>query len=345
MSSGLIQNPLDDSTKNFKENTKKIKSKKSKSENKENIQNNIIPQKLIEEEELKSSKKSKENNSKSLYNKIKKNIAKREKEKYDEKMKENTMRDELDKISNETERLKQEYEEKNSKYYLFKNPQFRKFIKNVEIKLFYLLLSLSCLLTIFSITFIFSSVKGIEGIPIAALIITILFFSDNISLIACVKMGLLNDAELSKAFRIFVVFGVLLLITSTCFNFCSIFLYNKKISNKFWIFALLILIILDLIFVIKKCLNLFIETIMILLGKKTEYSVLISREKHSDNRNNTSLNFSLNKTNSDFLDENKNKIEEDEIDESFKNFNYFNKFHYSVSCDRKNDYIFDHFKK
>lgn len=31
MSSGLIQNPLDDSTKNFKENTKKIKSKKSKS--------------------------------------------------------------------------------------------------------------------------------------------------------------------------------------------------------------------------------------------------------------------------------------------------------------------------
>ena len=178
---------------------------------KENIQNNIIPQKLIEEEELKSSKKSKENNNnKSLYNKIKKNIAKREKEKYDEKMKENTMRDELDKISNETERLKQEYEEKNSKYYLFKNPQFRKFIKNVEIQLFYLL-GLSCLLTIFSITFIFSSAKGIEGIPIAALIITILFFSDNISLIACVKMGLLNDAELSKAFRIFVVFGVLFL--------------------------------------------------------------------------------------------------------------------------------------
>ena len=176
MSSGLIQNPLDDSTKNFKENTKK-KSKKSKSENKENIQNNIIPQKLVEEEELKSSKKSKENNnSKSLYNKIKKNIAKREKEKYDEKMKENTMRDELDKISNETERLKQEYEEKNSKYYLFKNPQFKKFIKNVEMQLFYLL-GLVALLTIFSILMTFNSKKEFEGVPLVGSICTILLFS------------------------------------------------------------------------------------------------------------------------------------------------------------------------
>ena len=82
---------------------------------------------------------------------------------------------------------------------------------------------------------------------------------------------------------------------------------------------------------------------MILLGKKTEYSVLISKEERYDN----SVSFSLNKTNSDLLDESKNKKknEEDEIDESFKNFNYFNKFHYSVSADRKNDYILNHIKK
>ena len=344
MSSGLIQNPLDNSTKSFQKNIKKIKSKKSKSENKENIQRNNSQQKLYEEEEdINNSKKSKKNYlGRGLYNKIKKNITKREHEKYEEKMKENTMRDELEKISNENERLKQEYEEKNSKYYLFKNPQFKKFIKNVEMQLFYLL-GLAALLTIFSIFIIFNSKKEFEGIPLVGLIITILLFSDNILLIACVKIGLLNDTELSKAFRIFVIFGLLLLITSICFNFISIFLDNKKDSNKFWIFALLILIILDLIFVVKKCLNLFIESFMILLGKKTEYSVLISKEERYDN----SVSFSLNKTNSDLLDENKSKKknEEDEIDESFKNFNYFNKFHYSVSADRKNDYILNHIKK
>ena len=344
MSSGLIQNPLDNPTKSFQKNTKKIKSKKSKSENKENIQRNNSQQKLYEEEEdINNSKKSKKNYlGRGLYNKIKKNITKREHEKYEEKMKENTMRDELEKISNENERLKQEYEEKNSKYYLFKNPQFKKFIKNVEMQLFYLL-GLVALLTIFNIFIIFNSKKEFEGIPLVGLIITILLFSDNILLIACVKIGLLNDTELSKAFRIFVIFGLLLLITSICFNFISIFLDNKKISNKFWIFALLILIILDLIFVVKKCLNLFIESFMILLGKKTEYSVLISKEEKYDN----SVSFSLNKTNSDLLDENKSKKknEEDEIDESFKNFNYFNKFHYSVSADRKNDYILNHIKK
>ena len=344
MSSGLIQNPLDNSTKSFQKNTKKIKSKKSKSENKENIQRNNSQQKLFEEEEdINNSKKSKKNYlGRSLYNKIKKNITKREHEKYEEKMKENTMRDELEKISNENERLKQEYEEKNSKYYLFKNPQFKKFIKNVEMQLFYLL-GLVALLTIFSILMTFNSKKEFEGVPLVGLIITILLFSVNLLLIACVKMGLLNDAELSKAFRIFVIIELLLLITSICFNFISIFLDNKKISNKFWIFALLILIILDLIFVVKKCLNLFIESFMILLGKKTEYSVLISKEERYDN----SVSFSLNKTNSDLLDENKNKKknEEDEMDESFKNFNYFNKFHYSVSADRKNDYILNHIKK
>ena len=343
MSSGLIQNPLDNSTKSFQKNAKKIKSKKSKSENKENIQRNISPQKLYEEEDINNSKKSKKNYlGRGLYNKIKKNITKREHEKYEEKMKENTMRDELEKISNENERLKQEYEEKNSKYYLFKNPQFKKFIKNVEMQLFYLL-GLAALLTIFSIFMIFNSKKEFEGVPLVGLIITILLFSVNILLIACVKMGLLNDAELSKAFRIFVIIELLLLITSICFNFISIFLDNKKISNKFWIFALLILIILDLIFVVKKCLNLFIESFMILLGKKTEYSVLISKEERYDN----SVSFSLNKTNSDLLEENKNKKknEEDEMDESFKNFNYFNKFHYSVSADRKNDYILKNKKK
>ena len=169
----------------------------------------------------------------------------------------------------------------------------------------------------------------------------------KILLIACVKMGLLNDTDLSKAFRIFVLLELLLLITSICFNIASLFFNNENNSHKFWIFSLLILIILDLIFIIKKCFNLFIESSLILLGKRTEYCVLISKENKLNSKNNTSLNYSLNKTTDDFLDEvkSKNKYEE-EKDDNFKNYNFFNKFHYSVSTNRKNDYtIFNHFKK
>jgi len=337
MSSSLIQNPLDNIVNNSRKNLFKNKSKKTNSENKENIPSNIRPQKLIEEEEQ-------EKPEKNFYQKIKKNIKKRDKEKYEQKLKENTMRNELDKISNETERLKQEYEEKSSKYYLFENPQFKKFIKNVEMQLLFLL-GLSGLLSIFSIALIISnSAKEIGGFSIACLIITIMLVANNLILIACVKMGLLNDTYLSKAFRMFVIMESLLLLTSLCFNITSLFL-NKKISHKFWIFSLLILIMLDLIFVVKKCLNLFVESCLILRGKKTEYSVLISKENQGNSRTNTSLNFSLDKTTNDLLDEGINKNIEEEKENNFKVINFFNKFHYSVSSDRKNDYNFNHFKK
>ena len=336
MSSSLIQNHLDNIVNNPRKNPPKNKSKKTNSENKENIPSNIKPQKLIEEDQEKPEK--------NFYQKIKKNIKKRDKEKYEQKLKENTMRNELDKISNETERLKQEYEEKSSKYYLFENPQFKKFIKNVEMQLLFLL-GLSVLLSVFSIALIASnSAKEIGGFSIACLIITIMLVANNLILIACVKMGLLNDTYLSKAFRMFVIMESLLLITSLCFNITSLFL-NKKISHKFWIFSLLILIILDLIFVVKKCLNLFVESCLILLGKKTEYSVLISKENQGNSRTNTSLNFSLDKTTNDLLDEGINKNIEEEKENNFKVYNFFNKFHYSVSSDRKNDYDFNHFKK
>ena len=336
MSSSLIQNPLDNIVNNSRKNLFKNKSKKTNSENKENIPSNIKPQKLIEEDQEKPEK--------NFYQKIKKNIKKKDKEKYEQKLKENTMRNELDKISNETERLKQEYEEKSSKYYLFENPQFKKFIKNVEMQLLFLL-GLSVLLSVLSIALIISnSAKEIGGFSIACLIITIMLVANNLILIACVKMGLLNDTYLSKAFRMFVIMESLLLITSLCFNITSLFL-NKKISHKFWIFSLLILIMLDLIFVVKKCLNLFVESCLILLGKKTEYSVLISKENQGNSRTNTSLNFSLDKTTNDLLDEGINKNIEEEKENNFKVYNFFNKFHYSVSSDRKNDYDFNHFKK
>jgi hypothetical protein len=56
MSSSLIQNPLDNIVNNSRKNLFKNKSKKTNSENKENIPSNIKPQKLIEEDQEKPEK-------------------------------------------------------------------------------------------------------------------------------------------------------------------------------------------------------------------------------------------------------------------------------------------------
>ena len=166
MSSVLIQNPLEakisSNTKKSKKNTKK---NNNKNENKENIPSNIQHKKLIEEEDIQSSKKLNIKDDKKIIDNSEKNdkisnqyfeaqkpknLSKRAYEKFEEKIKERTMRIELDKIYNETERLKQEYEEKNMNYFLFDNPQFKKMVKVVEKQLYYIL-SLSILLNISNI--------------------------------------------------------------------------------------------------------------------------------------------------------------------------------------------------
>ena len=136
------------------------------------------------------------------------------------------MRNEVDKIYHETERLKQEYEENNTKYFLFNNPQFNKYLKKVT-KQLYFLLSLVILFLAFSIMMSNIINKAFEGFSISCLVITILCFSETILLIACVKIGLLNDSELAKAFRFFVFLESILLIISFCFIFASrFFIYD-----------------------------------------------------------------------------------------------------------------------
>ena len=104
MSSVLIQNPLDNIDKKSKKISKKNKKQNSDYENKENIQNNI-PHQILIDEDLQSSKKLEEKKEEKKEKKSKRN-----KRDY-EKIKEITMRNEVDKIYNETERLKQEYAE------------------------------------------------------------------------------------------------------------------------------------------------------------------------------------------------------------------------------------------
>lgn len=374
MSSILIQNPLEPNnistiSKKNKKSSKKSKTKKQ-DYNKENIPNNIPHKKLTEEEgsskelKLKEVEKDKfEQNAqisdKNFVSTIKpKNLSKRAYEKYEEKLKERTMRLEVDKIFNETERLKQEYEEKNTNYFLFNNPQFKKMVKVVE-KQLYLILSLTILLNIFSIIIGTKLSRQIGGISLSSIIISILLLASTIILIAGVKIGLLNDPELSKAFRFFVILESLLLIISFCFNISSFYVnYNNNknsTSIKLFTSTFLIIIVLDLIFVCKNCLNLFVESYMILLKRKTEYSVLILKEKNFYNRSNsestliTSVNNeSINKTNADLLEENdmnKNLFKEEKLDNDYKNYNVFNKFHYSVSSDRKYEENLKHINK
>lgn len=358
MSSGLIQNPLEPKMSSNEKNYDIIskKSKTKKSQNKENIPNNIQPKKLIEEEDVQSSKKLqlkeiKEDNydKNSKKDKKIKNLSKKDYEKYEKKMKERTMRNEVDKIYEETERLKNEYEARNSNYFLFNNPQFKKMINVVQKQLYYIL-SLSALL-IFSSIFIGTKLsKEVEGISLTNIIISTLLFATSIILLSGVKLGLLNDPELSRTFRFFVILESLLLIISFCFNITSFFLNynNNKISTPVKLFSLLLIIltVLDLIFIFKNCLSLFVESYMILFGKKTEYSALLLKDKYSYNRSTSELNLNtslnneaLDKTNTNFIEETSltQNFDKEKLDDNYKNFILYNRFHYSVSSYRQND--------
>lgn len=352
MSSIIIEKPLNNNDiKKLKKHTKKNKSKRTFLENKENIPNNIQSNELIEEKESSKKLNIKKDFKKIIKEKKPKTFSKIEYEKIQQKIKENTMRNEVDKIYHETERLKHEYEEKNTKYFLFNNPQFIKYIKKVKMQL-YFLLSLVILLGIFSIIMINNVNKAFEGFSLSCLVITILCFSEAILLIASVKIGLLNDSELAKAFRFFVFLESILLIISFCFNFACLFMIKKNISMKFLIVIFFVLIIFYFIFVIKKSLDLFIETYLILLRKKTEYSILITKENDLFGKESTLYNLStssnkeeLNKTNSNFLTENNSLIKfNDNKKESLKNYFPFDKFHYSITSERNNDYNLNYFK-
>ena len=369
-----------------KKRVKKISKVKSNmndndTENKENISINInIPKRKLEDDDNSSSKqlKTKENNEMNEHKAKKKDINKNEKnisniseqeknlskyqkayDKYAEKIKEKTMRMEVDKIYKETERMKQKYEEKNSNLHKFdNNPQFQKMLNGVGKQLFYLLLE-TILLNIFSSLIYFVVTQGKDGISLVSFSLSVILFAFSILLLTSLKLGLLNDPYLSKAFRLFVVFEFFLILITFVFNIISMFTglyFNKKkeaFTLKVVIYILFSLIFLFFFPIIKYCSTLFFESMHILLGTKTEYSILMLNEQSSYSLNNfdtnlsTSMNDGLNKTTSDLIIEtNKNKIstEVNNDEEKYKNDYYFQNFHYSVSSERKKDYHLNKFK-
>ena len=346
----------------FSKNTlkrQKMPNKKSikNSENKENVSFNNNLNIIEEEEEISSSKHlekttgnkyKEEQNDNSIYTKPI-TLTKKAYDRYEQKMKEKAMKMEVDKIYSETERLKEKYEEKNSNIHIFdNNTQFQKLLKKVQNQILCFLLE-GLFLNIFNIIIYLSVKKGKEGMGLSSFCLSIGFLAISFILLISLKIGFLNDPHLSKAFRFFSIVEFIILIISFCFNISSAFIsiyYIKK--NSIIIFKLLMLIIFLIMFIffiitIKFGYNLFLESLLIFFGKRTEYCILILKEQllNKDNFNlSTSIsNDGLNKTNANLLGES-NFINNDysaikNEEENFKNYNYFNKFHYSVSANRK----------
>ena len=150
----------------------------------------------------------------------------------------------------------------------------------------------------------------------------------------------------------------LLIFTSFIINVIAgvIFRYYFKKNVEFIvriiIYIIFAIMILISIFIFKFCLNLFVESTLILLKRKTEYSILMLNEQNMKNDMNFSINLSTtsnnvtteglnnNSTNIFNIDNNK---EENKEEEKFKALNFYNTFHYSNTSARDHDYII--FKK
>ena len=281
-----------------------------------------------------------------------KNISKKNLERYQEKIKEHTMRMEIDKRYNETESLRKKYEEKKSNLHTFdNNPQYKKMLKRVTKQLALILLG-GIIYLIYNLNIYFITSNSKESSALFGICLSIIQIAFCIILFISLNFGLLNDPNLSKTFRLFIIIENFIIFSTFIFNIIIAFLSKKYIykikrfKNKFAFYFIFLLMILLSIAIFKFCWNLFLESILILLGKKTEYSILIFKEqnlKSNEINFNTNLSLTNNMTNENLVNSvslfnNEDKEEKDKEEEQYKAFNYFNNFHYSVTSARKGDY-------
>ena len=263
MSSGNKVFPL------VEENSPKSSDKKKK-ENHISNKNNIDINKVVSDFKLK--KKRSEEDEKSTnsaeysgqvlqyndYNKAKSArlinpiiMSKKAYEKYTERLKERTMRIEVEKIYKESEKLKRKYEEKNSNLHLFdNNPQFQKMLKMVEKQIKYFFIE-GVILIVFSAILYFNVTRRKEGLALASFCLSAPEVAICIILYTSLKIGLLNDPDLSKAFRVFVIFESLLMVISFFLNVVSGLIsikYLKKIDQFVISFLVCFLFLLFIIF-------------------------------------------------------------------------------------------------
>ena len=280
-------------------------------------------------------------------------------DKYTQRLKERTMRMEIEKMDKETERIKQKYEEKNAFLHLFdNNPLFQKMLKYVEKQLI-LICILGMTICIYSGLLYFYISNSKMGLALANFFLSISEISIFFILIITLKSGLLNDPNLSKAFRLFVFAEFLTLVGSLVINILiPIYIkkYLKKVdkTSRIIVYILFLLVILLFVITLKYCLTLFVESILILLNKKTEYSILMINEQNSKSELNiisnlqTSHNMStegLINTSNGIISNNEKNTQNNTVinkeEEQYKKFNYFNKFHYSITSNRNDENYFN----
>ena len=229
-------------------------------------------------------------------------------------------------------------------------------LKMVEKQLILIFLQ-GILICIFSCLVYFLVTKKESGLALGNISISISEISFIIILFLSLKIGLLNDPELSKAFRVFVIIEFLMLISSFIITILIPFLvikYLKKMNNKklkLMVYTFFLLVMICFIITFKKCYNLFVESIFILLNKKTEYSILMVNEKNNNIENNTSMNYTssnsmstaeINNSSTGIISDNQNKNNNlmTKEEEQYRNYNFFNTFHYSITSDRKDNKYF-----
>ena len=274
-------------------------------------------------------------------------------ERYTKRMKERTMRLELEKINKETERFTKEYEERNSFRYLFdNNPQFQKMLKSVQRQLFFIFINAIFILILNGFIY-FNFSKKRFGLSIINMALSITEIAIFLVLMISLKIGLLNDPDLSKAIRIFIIIEFFLQIFLLMLNIITPFLINKylnKLSTEIKIIVYFIFAFISLltVFIFKFGYTLFFESFLILFNKKTEYAILMINERNN-NANNLNPNLSLNNNNStiglsqteaNLIPENENKYKNDKDDEKYRNYHYFNRFHSSVTSYREEHNFF-----
>ena len=349
--------------KQKKDKDKKIPLIKQSDSNKNDIIIELSPNKKEEDEK---SSNSAEFSGQELRNENERNKAKTERtfkntiskyqkayDKYNQKMKEKTMRMEIEKMDKETERLKKIYDEKNSFFHFFDNsPQYQKMLKLVENQLISICI-LGVIIGIFSGIIYFYLTDQKMGIALANFALALSELAIFAILFISLKLGLLNDPNLSKAFRLFIIIEFLILIGLFIINILMAFFIGEYIDTKDLKFNIIFYIIFGLIMIsfviiIKFSFVLFYESLLILLNKKTEYSILIINEKNSKSdivenltsSNNISTEGLMNTSTGIISQNEKKSLPLSKEEEQYRNFKYFNRFHYSVTTVRKDDKYF-----
>ena len=253
-----------------------------------------------------------------------------------------TLRMEAQKYFTERENIQKKFEERNSYIHLFdNNPQFIKIIKKTEKQLLYLLLHIITII-LYEAIINFYVGKGQLAFPMCSFILAITSFAFCATVLLALKIKFLSDPNLSRAFRFIVILTFFIYIITYGFNIVtfitSISTLKEKCDKNFRLLIYFMFLITVVIFfpTIQKGFFLFIESLLIFLKKKTEYSILILNEQinlnntnTSENNTNSALFTSNNKLN--LVNDKKNPNDNYDNDQNFKNYNYYSKFHASVT--------------